>query len=261
MATNQAFKRLTREYVDIVKNPVPFIKAKPLESNILEWHYVLTGPPESPYEGGEYHGKLIFPSEYPYKPPAIKMLTPNGRFQIDYRLCLTMSDYHPGLWNPAWSVSTILTGLLSFMLEDKPTTGSINTTTEEKRRLSKNSHYYNINNPVFRKVFPELCVTQVVEPIEINNNEIDNVISLNLNPPSLCKKNSINNKNEKNFNTKDKNSNDEKKVILNNMNDTLTTFLKPIRDNKWKIIFGLLIIYLIVLKVLTRMEIKIVSSS
>ena len=45
------------------------------------------------------------------------------------------------------------------------------------------------------------------------------------------------------------------------MNDTLTTFLKPIRDNKWKIIFGLLIIYLIVLKVLTRMEIKIVSSS
>jgi len=111
------------------------------------------------------------------------------------------------------------------------------------------------------EVFPELCVTQVVEPIEINNNEIDNVISLNLNPPSLCKKNSINNKNEKNFNTKDKNSNDEKKVILNNMNDTLTTFLKPIRDNKWKIIFGLLIIYLIVLKVLTRMEIKIVSSS
>jgi len=79
MATNQAFKRLTREYVDMVKNPVPFIQAKPLESNILEWHYVLTGPPESPYEGGEYHGKLIFPSEYPYKPPAIKMLTPNGK--------------------------------------------------------------------------------------------------------------------------------------------------------------------------------------
>jgi len=37
MATNQAFKRLTREYVDMVKNPVPFIQAKPLESNILEW--------------------------------------------------------------------------------------------------------------------------------------------------------------------------------------------------------------------------------
>ncbi|KAG4096138.1 ubiquitin-conjugating enzyme/RWD-like protein [Neocallimastix lanati (nom. inval.)] len=255
MATNAAFKRLTREYIDIVKNPVPFIKAKPLESNILEWHYILTGPPDSPYEGGEYHGKLIFPSEYPYKPPSIKMLTPNGRFQIDYRLCLTMSDYHPGLWNPQWSVSTILTGLLSFMLEDKPTTGSINTTTEEKIRLSKNSHYYNINNPVFRKVFPELCVTTVVE------NELNNVMSINLNPP-LCKKNGSNiNIEKKNFNTKDINTNDDKKVILNNMNDTITSFIKPINDNKWKIIFGLLIFYLIVVKVLTRMEIKVVSQS
>jgi len=260
MATNQAFKRLTREYVDMVKNPVPYIQAKPLESNILEWHYILTGPPDSPYEGGEYHGKLIFPSEYPYKPPAIKMLTPNGRFQIDFRLCLTMSDYHPGLWNPAWSVSTILNGLLSFMLEDKPTTGSINTSEEEKRRLSRNSHYYNINNPVFRKVFPELCVTNVVEPTENNSNDIDNVISLNLNPSSLCAKNN-NNKNEKNFNTKDTNMNDDKKVILNNMNDTIASFIKPINDNKWKIIFGLLIFYLIVVKVLTRMEIKVVSNT
>ena len=45
-------------------------------SNILEWHFVISGPTDSPYEGGQYHGKLVFPSEYPYKPPAIMMLTP-----------------------------------------------------------------------------------------------------------------------------------------------------------------------------------------
>ena len=27
-----------------------------------------------------------------------------------------MSDFRPKTWNPAWSVSTILTGLLSFMV-------------------------------------------------------------------------------------------------------------------------------------------------
>ena len=27
-----------------------------------------------------------------------------------------MSDFHPGTWNPSWSVATILTGLLSFMV-------------------------------------------------------------------------------------------------------------------------------------------------
>lgn len=66
--------------------------------------------------GGYYHGKLIFPKDYPFKPPRIMMMTPNGRFQTNTRLCLSISDFHPDLWNPAWSVATILTGLLSFMV-------------------------------------------------------------------------------------------------------------------------------------------------
>ena len=44
-----------------------------------------------------------------------------------YRLCLSITDFHPDTWNPAWSVSTILTGLLSFMVEKGPTLGSIET--------------------------------------------------------------------------------------------------------------------------------------
>ena len=44
-----------------------------------------------------------------------------------WRLCLSITDFHPDTWNPAWSVSTILTGLLSFMVEKGPTLGSIET--------------------------------------------------------------------------------------------------------------------------------------
>lgn len=43
---------------------------------MLEWHFVIKGPKETPYAGGRYHGKLVFPADYPYKPPAIMMLTP-----------------------------------------------------------------------------------------------------------------------------------------------------------------------------------------
>ena len=50
------------------------------------------------YLGGTYHGKLIFPSNYPFSPPSILMLTPNGRFSTNTRLCLSMSDYHPETW-------------------------------------------------------------------------------------------------------------------------------------------------------------------
>jgi hypothetical protein len=54
MATKAAHKRLTREYAALAAKPVPLISAHPSESNILEWHYILTGPPDTPYDGGQY---------------------------------------------------------------------------------------------------------------------------------------------------------------------------------------------------------------
>lgn len=33
------------------KDPVPYVTATPLDSNILEWHYVVKGPEGTPYEG------------------------------------------------------------------------------------------------------------------------------------------------------------------------------------------------------------------
>jgi ubiquitin-conjugating enzyme E2 J2 len=83
-----------------LKTPADHIEAVPLESNILEWHYVITGPSGSPYEGGVYHGKVVFPPQYPFKPPSIQMCTPNGRFKTDTRLCLSMSDFHPEVRQP-----------------------------------------------------------------------------------------------------------------------------------------------------------------
>ncbi|KAI9292357.1 UBC-like protein [Neoconidiobolus thromboides FSU 785] len=149
MSNKASYKRLTKEYKAIVNNPIPFIIAKPLESNILEWHYIITGPPETPYSGGQYHGKLVFPNDYPFKPPSIMMITPNGRFETNTRLCLSISDFHPDTWNPAWSVSTILNGLLSFMNSDDITTGSIKTSSEEKAKLAKLSMKYNFKNKKF----------------------------------------------------------------------------------------------------------------
>ncbi|GFV06455.1 ubiquitin-conjugating enzyme E2 J2 [Trichonephila clavipes] len=106
--------------------------------------------------GGVYHGKLIFPGEFPFKPPSIYMITPNGRFKCNTRLCLSISDFHPDTWNPAWSVSTILTGLLSFMVEKNPTLGSIETSDYEKRLLATRSLEFNLKDPIFCELFPDL---------------------------------------------------------------------------------------------------------
>lgn len=157
MATKAATKRLSKEYAAMQKEPPPFIWAAPEEKNILTWNYIIRGPPDSPYAGGEYHGVLLFPSEYPFKPPGIKMLTPSGRFQTDKRICFSMSDFHPGSWNPAWSVATILTGLLSFMLSDEMTTGGLSSSTNDKRMFAAKSHAWNITQRRFKDAFPDYC--------------------------------------------------------------------------------------------------------
>jgi len=137
------------------KEPPPFVWAVPDEKNILYWNFLIRGPPDSPYAGGEYHGCLIFPAEYPFKPPGIKMLTPSGRFHPNKKICFSMSDFHPGSWNPAWSVATILTGLLSFMLSDEMTTGSVTSTDGHKRTFAARSHAWNVTQKAFREAFPE----------------------------------------------------------------------------------------------------------
>ncbi|CAH1117754.1 unnamed protein product [Phaedon cochleariae] len=152
---NSATARLKQDYLRLKRDPVPYITAEPLPSNILQWHYVVSGPENSPYEGGYYHGKLVFPREFPFKPPSIYMITPNGRFKTNKKLCLSISDFHPDTWNPAWSVSTILTGLLSFMLEKSPTLGSIETTDFDKRQFAYQSLEFNLKDRQFSDLFPE----------------------------------------------------------------------------------------------------------
>lgn len=46
-----------------------------LQDNLFEWHFSVRGPPDSDFDGGVYHGRIVLPPEYPMKPPSIILLT------------------------------------------------------------------------------------------------------------------------------------------------------------------------------------------
>merc|ERR1719271_88844 len=135
----------------------PQISVRPAEENLLEWHFVLHSlGADTPYHGGCYHGKILFPPEYPHAPPSIVMVTPSGRLETGQKLCLSMTDFHPESWNPAWSVETILVGLLSFFISDVENGyGAITTSEERRREFARLSGATNARDAQFRALFPE----------------------------------------------------------------------------------------------------------
>ncbi|KAK6028635.1 ubiquitin--protein ligase [Ostertagia ostertagi] len=166
-----AVRRLQRDYEKLRREPIDGIEAVPDDANILVWHYVIKGSPDTPYEGGYYYGKILFQPDFPWKPPAICMLTPNGRasrsgctvmltsrlrFQTNMRLCLSISDYHPESWNPGWTVSSILVGLHSFMNEESHAAGVINEPFSKRRKYAAESMAWNLAYPGFKTLFPSI---------------------------------------------------------------------------------------------------------
>jgi len=104
------------------------------------WHFTIRGPPKTDFEGGVYHGKILLPPEYPFKPPNIIFSTPNGRFQVGTKICLSISAYHPEHWQPAWGIRLILEALISFLpTPGEGAIGALDWKPEERKRLANES--------------------------------------------------------------------------------------------------------------------------
>ena len=54
-----------------------------------------------------------------------------------------------------------LTGLLSFMLSDEMTTGSVTTSDAEKRLYAARSHAWNLEQRRFKEAFPEVSTASM----------------------------------------------------------------------------------------------------
>ncbi|CAI9733798.1 Hypothetical predicted protein [Octopus vulgaris] len=134
-----AVKRLMKEAQEL-KDPTELFYAQPLEDNLFEWHFTIRGPIDTDFDGGIFHGRIVLPPDYPMKPPSIIILTPNGRFEVNKKICLSISGHHPESWQPSWSIRTALLAIIGFMpTHGAGAIGSLDYTTDERKVLSKKS--------------------------------------------------------------------------------------------------------------------------
>jgi ubiquitin-protein ligase len=72
---NTGVKRILADVRELQRHPSSRYAAAPLEDNMFEWHFTIRGPKGSDFEGGIYHGRILLPPEYPFKPPNIIFTT------------------------------------------------------------------------------------------------------------------------------------------------------------------------------------------
>ncbi|KAJ3994883.1 UBC-like protein [Lentinula boryana] len=136
---NSAVKRIMQEARELANDPSTDYTAAPLEDDIFEWHCTIRGPAGTEFEGGLYHLRILLPAEYPFRPPSLMVLTPNGRFELNTKICISFTNYHEELWQPAWGVRTAILGIQGFFpLRGQAAVGvgSIEYPSAERKRLA-----------------------------------------------------------------------------------------------------------------------------
>ena len=79
---NPAIKRIMQEMKEMRADTGPTsyaYYAEAVEDDIFEWHFAIFGSEDSEFDGGIYHGRILLPAEYPFKPPSFMLLTPSGK--------------------------------------------------------------------------------------------------------------------------------------------------------------------------------------
>merc|ERR1712127_542577 len=114
-----AVKRIQKELGDITSAPPSGCTAGAVGEGIFTWKATVRGPAGTPYEGGVFSLSIVFPEEYPFKPPKVQFATKiyhcnvNGNGEV----CL---DILKEQWRPALNVSKVLTAITTLISDPKP---------------------------------------------------------------------------------------------------------------------------------------------
>ncbi|KXN73924.1 ubiquitin-conjugating enzyme [Conidiobolus coronatus NRRL 28638] len=134
---NPAIKRLMTEYKELTLNAPEGITAGPIsEDNFFIWEALISGPEDTPFEGGVFSAVLTFPKDYPMSPPEMKFTCEMFHPNIYSNGVVCISILHPPgddpnmyessseRWSPVQSIEKILLSVVSMLAEPNDESGA-----------------------------------------------------------------------------------------------------------------------------------------
>ncbi|CAG0916685.1 unnamed protein product [Notodromas monacha] len=115
-----ATRRLQKELQEIRNNGVrSFRDLKVDDSNILTWQGLIV-PSNAPYNKGAFRVELIFPAEYPFKPPRVTFKTRIYHPNIDEKGQVCLPIIAAENWKPATKTDQVLQALIALVNDPEP---------------------------------------------------------------------------------------------------------------------------------------------
>jgi len=119
-----ALKRLNKEYKDLNDDPHPNFTIERNLKNTFECRLVLNGPKDTPYEGGVFYFKILFPKDYPFSPFHVQVLTDMYHPQVQNRqknqgyseFCCCVSQSLTDTWSPYKTLRSVFNEILTLMV-------------------------------------------------------------------------------------------------------------------------------------------------
>lgn len=111
--------RIKKEMKEVDSHPPPLSSAGPIADNLYHWLATIRGPPGTPYEGGIFFLDILFPSDYPFKPPKVVFKTRIFHCNVDSSGNVNLGILKDG-WSPALTISKVLLAIRSMFLNPDP---------------------------------------------------------------------------------------------------------------------------------------------
>jgi len=192
------------------ENNISYITAYQDENDTLLFYFLIYGQYDTDYTGGQYIGKIILSKNYPFSPPDFMFLTPNGRFEINRKICLSITGFHSDEWNPTITISGMLVQLYTVFEKDIDVgLGHIKRSKNERKELANKSIEFNSNK--LSHIYSKFNMDNLNDGklLNIIINEKDNEINKLKQEINIIKSKYIKDDNIKDDNIKDDNIKDD----------------------------------------------------
>lgn len=126
----RAMQQIQEEYRDLKENPIANIGVSvglPNPDNIFQWRCTMIGPQDSPYKGGLFYLKILFPENYPQCRPEILYVTPIYHVNVNQKqtepggekvghICVSSLNF----WTPDTRIKQVLTDIFTLFYLGNP---------------------------------------------------------------------------------------------------------------------------------------------